>query len=401
MSHLTVILKPTNRCNAGCVYCSNWQASQKHKTMSMEILEKIFQRIEEWVIFSKRARHIKIIWHGGEPTLMPVPFFEKVISLEEKLIDTHGLHLENNLQSNLLFLKDEKLDVLERLLTFRGQKQTIGTSFDPLPGIRTIGRGDYNKIWFDSIKVLEEKGFPYGIVYVVHQGTLDNLDTVVDTFTTQFPRTGIRFNPLYKEGRAGIDECRPLYISASQWGDFLIRLYRKWEELDKAPSWQPLREMEEFHTGKSSRLCCDYSGKCGTSHLGIDADGSIYCCGRGIDRKYKSYGNVFDNTIPQILSSAARKEMINRSAYLEKTHCLDCKWWRYCHGGCPMDSAISHNDDIFHKTNFCAARQKFLSAIYNEPNASGGPPGALRGPLRGERQGARHAGGSKAPPGPP
>ncbi len=29
------------------------------------------------------------------------------------------------------------------------------------------------------------------------------------------------------------------------------------------------------------------------------------------------------------------------------------------------------------------------------------PPAALRGPLRGERQGARHAGGGKAPPGPP
>jgi uncharacterized protein len=79
MNHLTIILKPTNQCNANCLYCSAWEPGEKNKIMSEKTLEILFERIEEWVRHSKRTRKIKIIWHGGEPTLMPLDFFYKTI----------------------------------------------------------------------------------------------------------------------------------------------------------------------------------------------------------------------------------------------------------------------------------------------------------------------------------
>ncbi len=367
MNHLTVIIKPTNRCNAACAYCSAWEPGKGSPRMSTETLTVLFDKIGEWVTHSRRTRSIKMIWHGGEPTLMPNEFFYKTIELQENLMNRHNLEIENNIQSNLLCINQKKIDMLSKLLCFNGEKRTIGTSFDPIPNVRVIRNKDYTAMWRRSIGLLRKNQFPFGIVYVVHRRSLENFDMVTGTFLNQFQKTGVRFNPLYKEGKAVDDQCRPLYITSKEWGDFLIRLYRIWEANGKRHSWQPIKEIDAFHFKKDRRMTCDQSGKCGTTHLGIDTDGSVYSCGRGIDRKYKSYGNIHTDSISRILKHPARLEMLNRSSYLEHTFCRGCKWWQYCHGGCPMDAAINNHNNIFQKTNFCAARRRFFEAVYKEP----------------------------------
>lgn len=371
MNHLTIILKPTNRCNAACLYCSAWKPAKDNPVMSEKTLDALFRKIEEWITHSKSKKSIKIIWHGGEPTLMPLDFFYRAIELQENLAETYGLKIENNIQTNLLYLDEKKLDMLGRLLLFEGRKRTIGTSFDPVPGIRVLknARYSYEEEWEKSIALLEEKEFPFGIVYVVHKRSIRHIETVAETFLTRFPRTGIRFNPLYKEGRATNSDCESLYITPLEWGDFLVKLQRIWETNDKKPSWQPLKEIDAFHSKKDARMSCDYAGKCGTTHLGIDTDGTVYSCGRGIDRKYKPYGNICETRLSRILNNSSRLEMTNRSAFLRGTYCLDCKWWRYCHGGCPMDAAIHNRNDIFKKTNFCISRRHFLDTVYKEPSS--------------------------------
>lgn len=369
MNHLTIILKPTSRCNANCLYCSAWQPVKKNQRMSEKTLVTIFRRIEEWLRFSKRKKRIKIIWHGGEPTLMPLDFFYRAIELEEKLKKSFGLRIKNNIQTNLLYLDEKKLEMLEKLLNYNGQKQTIGTSFDPLPGIRILKKGNYTEEWQKSIALLKERNFPFGIVYVVHKQSLKNIEMIADTFLKKFPRTGIRFNPLYREGRATDSACEPLYITPLEWGDFLVKLYRIWADHDKKPGWQPLKEIEKFHLEKKSGICCNFAGRCGTTHLGIDTDGTVYSCGRGIDRKYKPYGNINETSISRILENPARIEMINRSVFLSQTYCSGCKWWRYCHGGCPMDAAINNDNDIFRKSNFCVSRLRFFNTVYKEAAA--------------------------------
>ncbi len=369
MNHLTIILKPTNQCNANCLYCSAWSPAKNNQTMSEKTLETLFDRIEEWVKHSKRKKKIRIIWHGGEPTLMPLDFFYKAIELEENLKKSYGLHIINNIQTNLLYMDEKKLEMLSRLLLFNGQRTTIGTSFDPLPGIRIIKNGWYRDEWEKSIALLREKNFPFGIVYVVHKRSIKNITTVAEAFLKEFPQIGIRFNPLYREGRAANRTCESLVITPLEWGDFLVKLYNIWEAHDKKPNWQPLKEIDTFHFKKNSGMSCNYVGKCGTTHLGIDTDGTVYSCGRGIDRKYKPFGNIHETTISGILKNPSRLEMTNRSAFLRNTHCSGCKWWRYCHGGCPMDAAINNNNDIFKKSNFCISQHCFLDAVYKEPAA--------------------------------
>lgn len=365
MNSTTIILKPTDLCNANCIYCSAHNPSSRGRQMTLETLEKLFQRIGEWATASGKLKEIKLIWHGGEPTLMPLEFFHRAMELQNKIRKTHHLPIKNMIQSNLLNLNPDILDMLKSLLGSEEEEMgRIGTSYDPFPNIRIAKKGDYNSIWEKSINLLKKNDFPFGILFVVHKLALENFDKVVDIFTHRFAGIGVRFNPLYREGRAlNSDQCGDLYITPAQWGDFLIKLYRKWEELDKKPRWIPLTEFDDFHFRNRFRLSCDHSGQCASTHLGVDTDGTVYCCGRGIDRKYESYGNIAQNRFQEIIFHPGRLRVLNRTTFLHQTHCRDCQWWRYCHGGCPMDAAINFNN-IYQKTNFCVSRQKFFNTIY-------------------------------------
>jgi uncharacterized protein len=336
--------------------------------MDINTLEKMFQRLEEWAAASTQLEDIKIIWHGGEPTLMPMNFFSRAIELEERIRSVFKIPIQNLIQSNLLNLNQERIKMLKTLLTNdKGKMGKIGTSYDPFPNIRIAKKGDYNSTWERSIRLLEKENIPFGILFVVHKPALNNFDYVMDLFSNRFSGIGIRFNPLYREGRARDgDKCQDLYITSKEWGDFLIRSYRHWEKLDKKPSWVPLKEFDDFHFSGSGNLSCDFSGKCAVTHLGIDTDGTLYSCGRGIDRKHENYGNIHENSFQDIILNPARQRTLNRTTYLLHTQCKGCKWWHYCHGGCAMDAAIYY-DNIYNKTNFCVSRKKFFNTIYKVP----------------------------------
>ena len=368
MKSTTIIFKPTDLCNARCVYCSAYDRSNHGKRMTIDTLEKMFERIEEWVAGSDQLEEIKIIWHGGEPTLMPPDFFYRAIELENQIRKTHKLPIQNLIQSNLLNLNTDRLKMLKSLLgSENGRMGRIGTSYDPFPNIRIAKKGDYNSIWEKSIEKLKKSNFPFGILFVVHKLALDNFEEVMDIFINRFSGIGIRFNPLYQEGRASSsDQCQNLYVTPIEWGDFLIKLYRKWEELDKKPRWIPIKEFDDFHFRGNFRLSCDFSGQCATTHLGIDTDGTVYSCGRGIDRKYEQYGNIYRNSFQEIVMNPGRQRMLNRTTFLHQTYCRGCQWWHYCHGGCPMDAAINFNN-IYRKTNFCISRKNFFNTIYGVP----------------------------------
>ena len=368
MRHATVIFKPTGLCNAGCIYCSAYDDNREEKKMTREILDRLFDRIEEWKISTPELREVKFLWHGGEPTLMPDSFFYRAIERQEELRENHNLGIKNIIQSNLLNLNDRKVKMLKALLTDpSGEVGRIGTSYDPTPGIRITDRGDYNQQWRESLNLLRKNGLPFGILFVVHRIALERMDEILDMLLEEFPDVGFRFNPLYKEGRASReDKCLHLYITSRQWGEFLVHLYRRWESLSKKPRWAPLQEIDQFHQAGQFRLGCNYSGRCATHYLGIDTDGRVYSCGRGIDRRHECYGDIRTDSFKEMLSHPARIRMLNRTPFLRNTKCRDCPWWRYCHGGCPMDAAINF-DDIFQKTNLCEARKFFFTAVYGTP----------------------------------
>jgi uncharacterized protein len=94
-------------CNLDCSYCfylhkEKLLGSQNKFRISDKILE---MHIKQYIEGQDRDE-VVFSWQGGEPTLLGIGFFEKVIALERKYKRPHQ-RIENDLQTNGVLLDDE------------------------------------------------------------------------------------------------------------------------------------------------------------------------------------------------------------------------------------------------------------------------------------------------------
>ncbi len=367
-NNITFILKPTHLCNAECVYCSAYKDDVIREKMSMDVVKRLFERILEYKQTNPVLKNVKFIWHGGEPLLMGADFYYDIVALQEKYFSDADIVCENQMQSNLLLLTKPLAEMMTVLLKRAdGALGTVGTSYDPVDGIRVVKGFDYSERWHEKIELLKQYKIPYGIVYVVHRRSLEKIDEIFHFFKTLSQRDScsVRFNPMYAEGKARKREADDLHLTSNEWGGALTKMYQLWID-NGQPAFDPFREYSEFHHGGDFALCCDSAGTCSSNHLGVDFDGSIYQCGRGLDDKSMKFGNVMTHSLGDIFTSTKQKEIRNRKIFLRNTLCSDCVWWEYCHGGCPSDALVTHRE-LGHKTMWCAGRRLFFENSFGEP----------------------------------
>src|SRR5258708_8845074 len=75
-----LVVQPTPFCNINCSYCY-LPDRQSTKRMSLETLERTF----DWVFSSGLVRDsFTLLWHAGEPLVMPIAFYEDELRILEK-----------------------------------------------------------------------------------------------------------------------------------------------------------------------------------------------------------------------------------------------------------------------------------------------------------------------------
>jgi serine-type anaerobic sulfatase-maturating enzyme len=155
-------------CNIDCTYCyylhkKDLLGSENNFRISDEVLEThIKQYIEaqdrEEVVFS---------WQGGEPTLLGLEFFEKVVKLEQKYKKSNQ-RIENDLQTNGTLLNDEWGVFLKR------NRFLVGLSIDSpeeLHDAYRIGKDakpTFAKV-FAAAQMLHRYGVPFNTLTVVNR----------------------------------------------------------------------------------------------------------------------------------------------------------------------------------------------------------------------------------------
>lgn len=358
----TVIIKPTNACNARCRYCSAAHPGAARR-MSAETLAatlRFFARREA----AAGSRRLAVIWHGGEPLLMPPRFWEDVLRLDAALGAEHGIAFEHRIQSNLTRLAPDAIPLLRRLLGPRG---AVGTSADPLPGVRELEgapEGEYHRRWDGAARLLAAEGIRYGILYVVHRESLPFLGEIYRFFRTQHPAAGLRFNPLYRQGRA-TEHWAAMGITAEEWGAALASLHAAWSADGRPDNVQPFAPWERLRAGRPSRPACECSGRCVATHFAVDGEGDVYLCGRASDGGRFRFGNVAGITCGELERLPVRRRLANRAAYLRLTACRDCAWWRFCRGGCINDAVLAHGSP-FAPTSWCEGLVRFFRGAFPE-----------------------------------
>lgn len=356
----TLILKPTEACNAACAYCEvdgkGWRAT---KIMSYYILERLFMRIDEF-LRERKNEHLEIIWHGGEPLLLGEKYFATAAGFQEKHCAATKERIRHRIQTNLTLFSAEFTDVFRRLGI-----ANVGTSYDPIEGIRILktkrDTTEYNRQFLNGVRLLEKEGFRWGVIYVVTKRSLDRPLDIFYFLTNLAPEGGVMFNPV----STGAPEHEHLKINGEEFAEFLGAIFPVWwKHRERYPRVEPFQSLTKgLLSKKGLAFFCADTGKCADTHIGLGPDGRWSHCGRSADWGLLDYGTIFDRSMSEVFASPERTELRLRSEVLFGGECRGCPYWPVCHGGCPLDGCLN-TGSLMEKTGWCRGKRDFIDRYF-------------------------------------
>jgi uncharacterized protein len=318
---LTLIVTPTRTCNRNCQYC---YVRDRHRpanqVMSLEVLAATLTQVQD------RFPRTRILWHGGEPSLAGVAFYEQALAWQRagtpNLAQTNGFG---------------PADVY-RLWAQHGFR--IGTSLDlPYP-VNLALRHEDAKTARRRIKTLNRYFGEVGVISVI---STQNVLPPYEALAKASPTPRLKFSAMARGS--------PLTSTPEQYGEFLV-----WW-IDRALARPRLARVEPIHEILSAVLTgqthsCTFSRNCQANFLAVDPVGDVYPCNRCLgDGRYR-FGNIVTDGIDHILASPVRRQFAERAERLRGGQCAACHWFPICQGGCPFES------ESLGKDYYCWAYQR-------------------------------------------
>jgi uncharacterized protein len=354
-----IIFKPIEACNSNCVYCDVVKKGID-TVMSREMLELTFQRINEFLV-AFPDEEIQLIWHGGEPCLLQPDYFKQAMDFQSKHCNTVHERIKHAIQSNLTLITQDHIDVFRSMGI-----ETIGSSYDPEPNVCGPGKHrdseSYNSDFFRGIRLLEANKLSWGLIYVITRKSLEKPLQLFYFLTNIKLGAGPCLNPvkLYSEDTHGLS-LKPQEIA-----DWYGTIYTEWyKHRDRYPHVRPFESLTRSIENNELSLGCEDSGACAYKWAYIGPGGETSQCGRSGDYNLLSYGNLREKTLEDIFTDKKRDLIMARNEILMKGPCKDCRFWGICHGGCPLDAFIQHND-FNNKYINCSAKKQLIEK-YIEP----------------------------------
>lgn len=374
MANFQIMTKPMGPiCNLDCTYCfylekeNLYGGAARNYRMRDELLESYIRQY----IKSQNASVINFAWQGGEPTLLGVEFFQKVIELEAKYAD--GRQIQNAFQTNGTLLDDNWGEFLAR------NSFLIGLSVDGPAHLHDAYRVDkdgqptHPRV-MRGLNVLKKHGVEFNTLTVVNRLNSQH-PLEVYRFLKEIGSQYLQFIPIVEEiaeepNAQGLRLLKPYApktrvsewsVDSLQWGVFLQTIFDEWVRQDVARTFVNLFDVAlEAWLGMDPSLCV-FSRKCGAA-LAMEHNGDLYSCDHFVYPENK-LGNILEQPLVQL---ATQQQQIKFGEAKEKAlpkFCRSCDVRFACNGECPKHRFLKTEDGESGLNYLCAGYKHFFHHI--------------------------------------
>ncbi len=346
----SILVKPAGPdCNMACTYCfySSKAAlfgGNKHR-MADDVLENLIRQA-----MRQAGKQISFAWQGGEPTLMGLPFFEKVVSYEQDY--GKGQVVGNGLQTNGILIDRNWARFL------REYNFLVGLSID---GPRHIhdryrvmgdGKGSFSKV-VDRAKLLLDSGVAVNALSVITDYSADFADEIYE-FNRDLGLRYMQFMPCVERDPVYVHRAAPFSVPAVKYGQFLCRIFDLWlADFSRGRPTTSIRFFESvlFRYAQMEPPECTLLKECGV-YVVVEHTGDVYSCDFFVEPQWK-LGNIAKHRLIDLLNSDKQESFGKMKARLPDV-CRECRWLDYCRGGCikdrirdPEDNGLNHFCESF------------------------------------------------------
>lgn len=375
-----IIAKPSGPlCNLDCHYCFYTEkealfSGRPSYQMSDEVLENFIENY----IKGQQAPEVPFVWQGGEPTLMGLDFYKKVILFQKK--HAAGKRITNSLQTNGTLLNDEWCEFLAE------HKFLVGLSLDGTPEIHDYYRVDRggkptsDKV-LRALKLLQKNNVPYNILVCVTKESSKHASIIYRYLKGEGVKY-IQFIPIVERepdaeaDRLGLRHAVPPSLTeaeaqktVSSWtvesesyGDFLIEVFDEWVRNDVGEIF-----VMNFEWALTSWLglpssVCIFAETCGDAGI-VEHNGDVYSCDHFMYPDYK-LGNIGEDSLLDMMNSTEQFEFgaSKRDALPEM--CQTCEVKFACNGECPKSRFLLTPDGEPGLNYLCTGYKKYFHHIH-------------------------------------
>lgn len=323
-------VKASKFCNLRCAYCYEWDELARREQITPRQWEHIFaaalryHRLQQ-ARFEEPGR-TNIVWHGGEPLLLSPNYFDSVLECQQEIVGTEALaggEFQNILQTNLVALTESRLDLLAR------EGFQLSVSLDWQPGVRVDlrGRETETRVVQNLERVLR-RGIPVRVATVLGRHTIAHLPRIHDACA----ELGLPLHllPMYE---APSPTQASYAVTEGQIADAMGELFDHWMaagcpiRIEPISTWlvTVLQRMGGLERAALDRRVI------GETFLTVNTNGDVYQP-RERYAEGRSLGNLFVQSIDEILASSAYAESLERDADLLRRHCRQCRFRGTCDG---------------------------------------------------------------------
>ena len=373
-----VMAKPTGSvCNIDCRYCfylekeALYPERKQNWRMTDETLEQyIRQHIE-----AQPGTGVLFAWQGGEPTMMGISFFRRVIELCNKY--GKDRQIQHALQTNGMLINKEWANF------FAKHHFLIGLSIDgpqPLHDIYRVNRagaGTHSHV-MKALALLKEHNVKFNTLTVVGKHNAGHARDVYG-FLLETGSRHIQFIPLVE--RVSTYDSAPLNLvppreSAAtlaswtvpswQYGEFLNQIFDIWVRRDVGRISVQMFDVAMAAWCNQPPVLCVHAEKCGHA-LALESNGDLYNCDHFV---YPDHllGNIHQQEILDLNNSPLAVRFGDAKLDTLTTECRQCDYRFVCHGGCPKHRFAVSSTGCPGHNYLCTGYKHFFKHISREMN---------------------------------
>lgn len=385
-----VMAKPAGSlCNLTCSYCYYLEKERLYAhlpqhdrfTMNDQTLEVFIRQYLE----AQTQPQVLFIWHGGEPLMRPLSFYQRVLALQQRY--AHSLHIDNCIQTNGTLLTDEWCAF------FRENNWLVGISIDGPQDLHDMYRrgGQRSEVLHEDrgqpsfhrvmrgIRLLKKHGVEWNAMGIVNAYNADRpLD--VYHFYKEIGCRYIQFTPIierlipHADGRwlaspkedvsSSEGDCRglaPYSVRPGQYARFCCAIFDEWVRHDVGQVFVQLFDSTLARWAGEEASLCSMGETCGQAAI-IEANGDVYSCDHFVFPEYL-LGNIYTDTITSMMYGERQRYFSLAKRTALPRQCLTCQWLFACNGGCPKDRFVTTADGEVGLNYLCQDYRQFFAHV--------------------------------------
>lgn len=332
--YIHLLYVPTMACNMKCKYCylEDNTIDEKTKYTPLETLEYAVNKFKE-----NNVIPFNISLHGGEVTTLPKKDFHDIIEfISNYYNENRKIITDAGFKIGTPHIKTNLYDLNKHIDTIKEFNVSISGSLD-LPfkmhdeyRVTKGNKKTLDKI-LENIELLKDIPNKKKVSATIFKEHYKYLDDIIKDIKYLHKNTCLDMNDFnfmigFDYNSNGILH----HITEEEQVELYNRMHKEFDgtDLDYGVNgpW-----FNEFGPGYCTN--CD---NCGEKFFLLEKNGDIYSCVRGQKNKDYYYGNIYTNTVEEILKTAYQKIFINHNNLSFNDECSKCGYLYLCKTGCPF-----------------------------------------------------------------